>query len=258
MTALSICIIAYREKNLLERAIQSASFADEVVVVVDSKGSSETEAVARKSDARVILHEYAGDIQQKSFAVSQATNDWVLSLDADEEVSSELRDEIIKILKEQSQKISGFSIDRITWHLGGWIHHGDFHPDRPVRLFRRSKTVMNGANPHGRFCVDGETGSLRYPILHYSYRDLADQVDRVQRFSDMACGSMIQNKRNVYLLDLLVRPLFRFFRGYFLKQGFRDGVPGLVISVVSAFHVFLKYAKLWESRLPSDKRAPRL
>ena len=258
MTSLSICIIAYREKELLERAIRSAVFADEVLVVVDSEGDAETEAVARKLGVKVVIHKYEGDIEQKSFAVSQACHEWVLSLDADEEVGVDLRGEIQNALENQSDELSGFYIERVTWHLGKWIRHGDFYPDHPIRLFRRSRTVMKGSNPHGRFSVDGEVGRLREPILHYSYRDLSDQVGRVQRFSDMARDSMIQKERNVYVSDLLVRPLLRFIRAYFLKQGFRDGFPGLIIAVVSSFHVFLKYAKLWESKLSQEKRAPRL
>ncbi len=117
---------------------------------------------------------------------------------------------------------------------------------------------MRGDNPHGRFVVDGAVGRLRAPLAHYSYRDLSDQVERIQQFSDAAVTAMRAQGRGVGFSDLFLRPVARFFRGYVLKQGFRDGVPGFVIAAATAFHVLLKYAKLWESKLPEDRRAPRL
>ena len=132
-----------------------------------------------------------------------------------------------------------------------------FQPDRLVRLFRRSKTQVRGDNPHGRFVVDGPVGRLAAPLAHYSYRDLSDQVDRIQQFSDVAVTAMRNQGRRARLSDLALRPVARFLRGYVLKQGFRDGVPGFVIAAATAFHVLLKYAKLWESELPEDRRAPK-
>jgi glycosyltransferase involved in cell wall biosynthesis len=250
--------MAHREKKLLERALRSLAFADEVIAVVDPTGDPETEAVARASGARVVLHRYEGDIEQKRFAVAQATHDWVLYIDADEEVTPELAQEVREHLERGETDVVGFEISRRTWHLGRWIRHGDFNPDRLIRCFRRGKTRVTGANPHGRFVVDGRVEPLSEVIAHYSYRDLADQVERIQSFSDISHRALASTGREVTLSDLTLRPFARFLRGYVLKQGFRDGVPGFVIAVASAFHVFLKYAKLWEKRLPEDRRAPPL
>ena len=138
------------------------------------------------------------------------------------------------------------SSDRVTFHLGRWIRHGDFHPDWTLRVFRRCDARLIGRNPHGRVEVNGPVQRLRGELEHYSYRDLADQVERIQRFSAEAAHALHQSGRRTRWHDLVLRPPARFLRAYLLKRGFLDGVPGLVIAVATAFHVFLKYAKLWE------------
>ena len=127
-----------------------------------------------------------------------------------------------------------------------------------VRCFRKSRARVEGTNPHGRFLVDGRVERLTEVIAHYSYRDLADQVDRIQSFSEISHRALLAEGRSARVSDIVVRPFARFLRGYVLKQGFRDGLPGFMIAAASAFHVFLKYAKLWEARLPEIHRAPPL
>ena len=141
-----------------------------------------------------------------------------------------------------------YRLNRVTFHLGRWIRHGDFFPDWKLRLFRRSRARFVGSDPHGRVEVDGAVAELSGELEHYSYRDLADQIDRIQFFSEQAAQALAAEGRPVRLRDLLLRPPARFLRAYVLKQGFRDGLPGFVIACASAFYVFLKYAKHWEHR----------
>jgi glycosyltransferase involved in cell wall biosynthesis len=223
------------------------------VVVVDSKSSDATEEIARELGARVIEHPYQGNIEQKNFALTQAKRDWILSLDADEAITEPLAREIRSLLAAPPTDVDGYEINRVTYHLGRWIRHGDFYPDWQLRLFRRGAGEWSGVNPHGRIQLRGTVRRLPGECEHHSYRDLADQIDRIQDFSRIqACASHAAG-RPARIRDMILRPPARFLRAYLLKQGFRDGVPGLVIATATAFHVFLKYAKLWEL----DRVSPR-
>jgi len=242
---LSVCVIACNEERNIGRCLASASFADECVVVVDARSADGTDRIAREHGAKVTRHAYAGNVEQKNFALDQVSGDWVLALDADEALTAGLAAEILQRLAEEPVA-SGFELNRVTHHLGRWIRHGEFYPDWQLRLFRRGAGCWAGVNPHGRLSLDGPSQRLDGELEHWSYRDLADQVDRIQDFSSIQAGANRERGGRVSLAQLLLRPPARFLRAYFLKQGFRDGVPGLVIAVATAFHVFLKYAKQWE------------
>jgi len=245
---LSVCIIACNEERNLGRCLDSVTCADEVVVVVDARSADATEAIARARGCRVLVHAYEGNVAQKNVALAEARGDWVLALDADEALSPELAAAVARILAEPAGPGApvAFALNRLTWHLGRWIRHGDFHPDWQVRLFRRERGRWAGIDPHGRVEVSGAVTRLPGALLHWSYRDLADQIERIQEFSRVQARALAASGRRAQLADLWLRPPARFLRAYLLKGGFLDGVPGLVIAGATAFHVFLKYAKLWE------------
>jgi glycosyltransferase involved in cell wall biosynthesis len=243
---LSCCIIACNEERSIRRCLESVSLADECVVVIDTRSSDATDQIARDLGARVIEHPYQGNVEQKNFALAQATGEWVLSLDADEAITEPLAREIRSLLDAPPAEVDGYEINRITYHLGRWIRHGDFYPDWQLRLFRRGAGEWSGVNPHGRIQLRGRVGRLRGECEHHSYRDLADQIDRIQDFSRIQARASRAEGLPARIRDMILRPPARFLRAYLLKQGFRDGVPGLVIAAATAFHVFLKYAKLWE------------
>ena len=245
-STLSCCVIACNEERIIRRCLESVSFADERVVVIDSRSSDATDEIAREMGARVIEHAYQGDVEQKNFALAQASRDWILSIDADEALTEPLAREIRALLAAPPAGVDGYEINRVTYHLGRWIRHGDFYPDWKLRLFRRGAGEWVGVNPHGRVELRGKVRRLRGEFEHRSYRDLADQIDRIQDFSRVQAHAFQGEGRPVRVRDMILRPPARFLRAYFLKQGFRDGVPGLVIAAATAFHVFLKYAKLWE------------
>jgi glycosyltransferase involved in cell wall biosynthesis len=210
---LSVCIIACNEERDLPRCLRSVAFADERIVVVDARSADGTESLARESGAQVHVRRYDGNVEQKNFALDQATGDWVLAVDADEAVSADLREAIRDALGGTSGDglpADAFEVDRLTWHLGRWIRHGDFHPDWQLRLFRRGAGRWDGTNPHGRVSVEGPVKRLSGSLEHYSYRDLADQVGRIQEFSRIQARELYAAGRRARVSDWLLRPPGRF------------------------------------------------
>ena len=241
----SACVIARDDAEHIRRCLDSLAWADERIVVLDERSRDATEAIARELGARVIQRRYEGNVEQKNFALEQARGEWVVALDADESLSAELAGALRAALGSGGD-CDGIEVNRVTRHLGRWIRHGDFHPDWQLRAFRRARGRWVGANPHGRVRVPGAVRRVAGDCEHRSYADLADQLARVQEFSRVEAERLFAAGRRARLSDLVLRPPARFLRGYLVKGGFLDGVPGLAIAAVSAFHVFLKYAKLWE------------
>lgn len=245
-SGISVCVIARDEEETLSRCLGAVRWADEIVVVVDARGGEGTERVARQYATRVERNVYLGDIEQKRHCIELASHEWVLVVDPDEVVTPDLATAIRGALATAEESADGYFLNRITYHLGRWIRHGDFYPDWKLRLFRSARAEWVGRNPHGRVEVKGSTTRIAGELQHYSYRDLADQVARIQFFSSEAAASLHADGQKPRLQDLLLRPPARFLRAYVLKRGFLDGVPGFVIAAATAFSVFLKYAKLWE------------
>jgi glycosyltransferase involved in cell wall biosynthesis len=245
---LSICVIARDEECELARCLDSLPPADEVIVVVDSRSLDGTEKLARERTDRVEVHVYEGQVEQKSYGLSLARNEWAMIVDPDEVFPAALVSELEAALANADESLSGLALNRRTWHLGRWIMHGDFYPDWTLRVFRRSRASWVGENPHARIEVEGRVERLSTDLEHYSYRDLTDQIKRIQAFSSESARALARAGRRARIQDLVLRPPARFVRAYWLRRGFMDGVPGLIIACATAFHVFLKYAKLWEGQ----------
>jgi glycosyltransferase involved in cell wall biosynthesis len=245
MEKLSAVIIVYNEESNLPGCLDALGWTDEIVVV-DSNSQDHTVEVARKYTDAIYQREYRGHIDKKRFAVSKASHDWVFSIDADERPTPELIEDIRAVLAKGSPGRVAYTMPRQTWHLGRWIRHGEWYPDRVTRLFRKSRMHYKGTEPHDKMVIDGPTGHLRGKLLHYNYRDFAHQIQTVQDYSDLAARAMFAEKRRAGILNLLFRPAFRFLKCYFLKLGFLDGLPGLIIASTSAFYVHAKHAKLYE------------
>jgi glycosyltransferase involved in cell wall biosynthesis len=247
----SACVMACDDERTLESCLESLAFCQEIVVVVDSKSRDRSEKIATELATRVAVHPYAGDLEQKRYATELATHDWVLSIDADEVVSPELATSIQFVMNEGSEDVAGYEMNRVAWHLRRWVRHGDWHPDWKLRLFQRARSRWVGRNPHGRAEVDGHTARLSGDLLHYSFRDLTDQLDRIQTHTSQAAVALYESGRRPHLSDLVLRPPARFLRSYVLKLGFLDGAVGFVVAATIAYSVFLKYAKLrerWQRR----------
>lgn len=247
---LSVCIITGNEEKDIARCLESVKFADEIVVV-DSFSTDRTVEIASTFTDRVFQHRWMGYIGQKAIARNLARGEWILFVDADEAVSDELRKEIVSTLGAGvSENIAGFDFPRQVWYLHRWIRHGDWYPDAKLRLFRKERGHCCGTEPHERIDVDGDVAHLSAPLLHYTYDDIADQLSTVNRFSTISSKNEKLLSRPTFDLvwRILLHPPFRFFRCYFVKKGFLDGMAGLVIAVTIAFGTFIKYAKVWEAR----------
>jgi glycosyltransferase involved in cell wall biosynthesis len=239
-------VIARDAEHHIRRCLDSLSWVDECIVVVDERSADATSAIARETGATVLRHAYAGNIEQKNFALEQAKGEWVVFLDADEALSADLVRRLRERLAARSLGVDGFELDRVTFHLGRWLRHGDFHPDWQLRVFRRGVGRWSGRNPHGRVRVAGRVERLPGDLEHRSYRDLADQLERIRQFSAIEAREMFAAGRRARIRDMALRPPARWLRAYVQKRGFLDGVPGFLVAVLTAFHVFLKYAQLWE------------
>ena len=251
----TVCIIAGNEEKNIRRCLESVRWADEIVVV-DSFSKDRTFDIAKEYTERAYQHEWRGYVAQKALAKSYATMPWVMFVDADEEVSEDLRDEILTLLtKGVPDQVAGFDFPRMVWFLNRWIRHGDWYPDRKLRLFRCDRGTCGGTEPHDRIYVQGKVRHLHAPLFHYTYDSIDDQFETLNRFSRISANGQKNRSLSSILYHMVLDPPFRFIRCYFGRHGFLDGIPGLIIACTIAFGTFSKYAKLWE-RLHA-KPAPR-
>jgi glycosyltransferase involved in cell wall biosynthesis len=250
---ISLIVITKDEETLIGQCLASAAFCDELIVV-DSFSTDRTTAIARDHGAKVFLHAFGGYISQKQYALERATSHWVLSLDADEQATHGLGEEIVKVIGS-SALADGYEIRRILYHLDHYFTGGAY-PDWHLRLLRREKTHFGGREPHGKALVAGPTVRLKSPILHFSYRDVADHVETMNRLTDQSAAEA--EPTAMAPLKMIVNPLWRFVNFYFLRGGFRDGAPGLYAAMAASFYVFLKYAKVYERRLRSRLLSERI
>jgi glycosyltransferase involved in cell wall biosynthesis len=245
---LSVCIITFNEEDNIRDCLKSVEWADEIVVV-DSFSRDRTVDICREFTDKIIQREWEGHISQKTFALESASHDWALCLDADERATPELAAEIQDVLRRVragEEKFAGYYMPRRVFYLGRWIRHCGWYPDRKLRLIQRAKARVAGVDPHDHFYVDGPAGRLKGDLLHYSYRNLADHMDRINRYTSTAAEQMLKNGVRMPLMRMLIQPPMRALKMYLLKMGFLDGVPGLIASAAGGYYVFLKYAKLWE------------
>jgi glycosyltransferase involved in cell wall biosynthesis len=255
----SVTIITRNESAHIGAAIDSAAWADEVIVV-DCGSTDETVAIAQGRGARTVTRDWPGYIAQKNYAASIAAHDWIFSLDADERITPALAGEIRQLLAAGAPPCRAYRVPRVTFHLGRWIRTTDFYPDFQTRLYDRRAARWQGQYVHESVGVDGPAGRLRHELQHYSYRNLEDHLDRINRYTTLAARQMFERGRRAGVFDLLLHPPAAFVRNYVLRRGFLDGSAGLTLSLVNAYSVFLKFAKLWElqrgnpkPRIPSRK-----
>lgn len=244
MLALTATVITKNESANLAAALDSVSFADEIVVV-DCGSTDDTVEIARRYTERVIVRPWPGYVAQKNFAAEQARHDWILSVDADERVPVALAEEI-KALMRVGPDLAGYRVPRVTFHLGRWIRTTDWYPDYQLRLYDRRRARWAGRHVHESVTADGPVGRLRHELQHYAYRDLSHHLQTMDRYTTLAARQLYEDGRRAGFADLAFHPLFAFFRNYILRGGFRDGHVGLIISLMNAGYVGMKFAKLWE------------
>jgi len=252
LTRVSVIVITRNEERNIRDCLSSARWADEVIVV-DSGSSDGTVAAAREFSDKVFERPWEGFGASKNFALSQARNDWVFWLDADERVTPELAEEIELSLSGQTDMV-GFSVPRKAFFLGTWIRHCGWYPGRVVRLFRRDKAVFSNDRVHERLIVDGPVAELKSDLLHYTDPSLEHYFTKFNRYTSLAAEDLAGKGRRTGIGRMLLNPVWTFFRMYFLRLGFLDGMPGLILCMLSAGYVFTKYAKLWERTRTMEAR----
>ena len=242
-TPLSVVIIALNAASQIEACLKSAAFADEIVVV-DSGSQDDTRGIALKYGARVLHQDWLGFGRQKQLAVEQAGHDWVLCLDADERVSEALRASIEAAL--QAPRFRAYRMPRCNRFMGRWLRYGEGYPDWSLRLFDRRVANWSEDEVHEKVLTASPVGSLRGDLLHQSQENLAVYLEKQNRYTSLQAEELCQRGKQVSFGRLVVSPLLRFVKFYFLRLGFLDGVPGLVHISIGCFNSFVKYAKLHE------------
>ena len=247
MVKLSVVIITLNEERNIGRCIDSVVAIADEVLVVDSFSTDQTKAIATERGARFVENEFLGHIQQKNFALSEATYDHVLSLDADECLSEKASERIGEI--KENWVHDGYSLKRLTNFCGAWIRHCGWYPDRKVRLVDRRVAEWGGTNPHDRLMLSDTASAfpLQEDILHYSFPTIASHVRTANSFSEIAAKQNVEaGKRAYFLRDVILNPLFTFLKKFIFQRGFMDGYYGFIVCAMSAYSNFLKYLKIWQ------------
>ena len=242
---LSVVLIAKNAASQIEACLESAAFADEIVLV-DSGSTDATREIAARYGARVVQKEWQGFGLQKQFAVEQARHDWVLCLDADERVSPALRQSIERALEAPMAPV--YRMARCNRFLGRWLRHGEGYPDWSPRLFDRKSARWSDDAVHEKVLYAVTPGTLAGDLLHESAEDLARYLDKQNRYTTLAAEQLYERGRRAGAFALLASPLVRFFKFYILRLGFLDGLAGLVHISIGCMNSYMKYAKLIELR----------
>jgi glycosyltransferase involved in cell wall biosynthesis len=249
---ISVCIIAGNEARRIRRALESvAGWVGEIIVVINDDVNDGTDKVVAEFGAKLFREPWKGHIAQKNSAAQKAAQPWILGLDADEVISPELRAEIQKLFAapENISGLSAFSFPRCTTYCGRWIRHGDWYPDRQTRLWQRGQARWGGENPHDKLIVDGRVGRLQSDLLHYSNDSIAQQIAKIAPYQTEFVNRRRMRGKSAGLLELALRPPWRFVRAYFLRLGFLDGWQGFYIAGLSSFSTLTRYAMVREAEI---------
>jgi (heptosyl)LPS beta-1,4-glucosyltransferase len=247
-SSISAFIVCCNEEQQIRRCLESLTWCDEIIVV-DSGSNDRTLEICREFNTKVSYRAWTGYVDQKRHALSLCLGEWVLNLDADEEVSPELARELQELAKRDKTgavKQNGFYLNRVVFFLNRWWRKGGWYPEYRLRFCRRSATAWGGDEPHEKASVVGLTARCRAELFHYSFSDLSDYVRRLNTLSSNSAQGMQERGKSASVLDIILRPGARFIKFYLIKRGFLEGRAGLVVALIEAYGAFLKYAKLWE------------
>ncbi len=241
---LSVTIISFNEESNIKRTLESIKEIASEIVVVDSHSTDKTREIAKGYDAKIYKEDWQGFICQKNSAFEKCTQDYILSIDCDEVVSSDLKYSIIRAVRDR--EADGFYINRKTYYLGRFLEH-TWQPEWRLRLIRKSSNPKwGGYDPHDSLYVEGKTKRIKGDLYHYSYKDVEDYYNRALKYSKLISEAYDKMGRSSKIYNLIFNPMVAFIKSYFVKMGFLDGVRGLSIAVSEAFSTFLKYLYLWE------------
>ena len=243
---LSIALIAHNEERNIDRCLKSvAGIASEIVLVINDC-TDRTVEIAKSYGAKVHTDTWHGHRDQKNIALEKTTQLWVLAIDADEELSDELREEIVEFIQADDPAYAGAYFPRKVWFLGRWITHGDWYPDHSLRLIRKDKGRWGGSREHDSMKLEGKAKKLQADLHHYSNPTLNSQIEKINYFSDIFLQRQLDANKQWSLSHAILRPPWRFFRAYFLRRGFLDGFAGLYAAILSSFAAFVRHSRLYE------------
>ncbi|CAN5329046.1 glycosyltransferase family 2 protein [soil metagenome] len=244
---LSAVIITFNEEKKIADAIKSVNFADEILIV-DSESTDKTREIAALLGAKVIIQKWLGFSKQKQFAIENASNDWILSLDADEKISDELQIEILAFKNlPENDLADGYKLPRLSFYMGCPIRHGGWYPDWQIRLFNRKKGSWKDVLIHESVEIKGQVQKLKSDILHFSVENMTHHHRMIgERYAPLAARQMFESGRRTTRFKIYTAGFTSFFQTYFIKAGFLDGFAGFCIARFAAHHAFLKHLLLWE------------
>lgn len=243
MPKISACIISYNEEQKIRECLESLEGVADEIIVVDSESEDRTREIAYDYTDQVHLQAFLGFVEQKNLAVEKASHDWILSLDCDERLTEEARQEILDI-KEHLDNCAAYSFPRKTFYVYRWLNHC-WYPDRKVRLFNRKKAKWSGGDVHESVSVKGKIKKLQGDIAHYSFDSVAEHIQVLQKYTDLAAAELLKKNKRVGALSPLLHAKWTFLRVYFFNGGFKDGFAGFTAAILSFMHVYVKYAKVY-------------
>ena len=247
---ISVCIVSGAEAHRIRQALESVSaWAAEIIVVLNEEVADGTDRIAEEFGAKVFREPWRGFIGQKNSVSEKATQPWLFNLDADEAVPPELWSQIAQALENPSATHTAYQFPRCTFYFGRWIRHGDWYPDRVLRIWRRNKAVWAGVDPHACLKVHGTIGNLSADLLHFSNESVSRHVAKIIPFSEEFVRHYPESKALPGVFEMVVRPFWRFFRAYIFRLGFLDGWPGFYIASLTSFATLTRYAKIREARM---------
>jgi glycosyltransferase involved in cell wall biosynthesis len=246
MLKISVVIITLNEERNLERCLKSVQEIADETIVVDSYSNDQTETIAKRHHVRFVSQSFLGYVEQKNFATALAKNDWVLSLDADEELSPELI-QSIKTLQPEPQTIA-YKLSRYSNYCGKWIKHSGWYPDVKVRLFNRHHGQWEGEKIHEYWQPKTKVRIhvLKGYLFHYTYHSVSDYFKQIEHYSEILAWREVDKGNTTSLITVALAPVWKFFYNYFIRLGFLDGYEGYVICKLSAFASFAKYSKVYQ------------
>lgn len=243
MPKISACIISYNEEAKIEDCLKSLLPVADEIIVVDSLSTDRTREIAAKYTDKIFEQSFLGHVEQKNLAVEKASHDWILSLDCDERLDETLAASILAI-KDRLEEASAYRMARKTFYIYRWLNHC-WYPDRKVRLFDRRKARWGGINPHDRVEVqEGEIRDLSGDILHYSFDSISQHLRTLDHFTEIGAREILVRGKRVTVIDPFTHGFWTFFRLLVIRRGFLDGFAGVVVSVLSGMHAFVKYSKV--------------
>lgn len=244
MKKISVVIITFNEEKNIEKCLKSVVKIADEIIVLDSFSTDKTEEICKKYNTHFIQHTFDGHIQQKNRVITHAQYDYLLSLDADELLSEELKKSINDI--KNNWQYDAYYFNRLTNYCGKWIKHSGWYPDKKMRLWKKGSASWGGTNPHDKLILkeNKKSSYIKGDLLHYAFHSIEQHLSQVNKFSSIKAEGMFTENKKANWLKACFSGFFRFFSSYFFKLGFLDGFYGLVISVISGMSNFLKYAKL--------------